>query len=441
MENFTVTEQIDQIYDTLATQSATLIKVYERIQNYYPMSWLLISSNKSVFNKEIDILKKGIEKQSSEYIESKRVNTNLFISLAICIYILKTHSKRLSNRIKKAMSLVLNQLENNKRLRTPEMVGDILFFLSTSDEFKEKSDFLRGYLKNELSGAIKARNCVKVIDSCFGLLPLDESFDFHIFEECLKNTRLLNIDRIAKALIILSIHKNELKETYFSCLKERLKDEYVSKLSGILQAIVNGISLVESDLPNEEVKKAFAELKENEWTEAIEIEGKEIKLKSFSPSFLRVLNSKTIGLCLLSIELANKKTKVSLYPDNFEKFRSAWKEKKFGFGVNRQQMHYLHYFSLIMILGTLFGVLWVTNFHETIWNDISYLLLKGFEISYLVSISIYSLVVLVFIGIVITYHRTFRRLVQKGDIKDFDEVILLIPVVGYIIKKIRGEGK
>ena len=62
METFTVAEQIDQIYGMLATQGATLIKLYEKIHNYQSMSWLLISSNEFVSNKEIDALKKGLKK-------------------------------------------------------------------------------------------------------------------------------------------------------------------------------------------------------------------------------------------------------------------------------------------------------------------------------------------------------------------------------------------
>lgn len=439
MEHFVAPEETDQIYDVLATQGATLTKVYEKIYNYHPMSWLLICSDEFVSDKRIEVLKKWIEKQSIEFLEKRQINTNLFSSLAICIYILKKHNKTVSKKIIDAMSLVLSQLESNKRLRTPEMVGDILFFLSHGDEFKKQTDALRKYLKNEMNEAAKTKNCIVVIDCCFGLLPLEESFDFHIFEECVKNRQPLDIDRAAKALIILAPHKSNVKEEYFSCLRHKLEEEYVSKLSGILQALVNGISLVESDLPSEETQKAFQELKENEWTNSIEIEDKEIRLKRLSPSFLSVLNSKTIGLCLLSMETANKKKKVSLYPDDFEKFRNAWKERKFGFGVNKRQLQYLHYFSLTMILGILLVGLWLSNFFEAIWRDIAYILLTGFEIRYLVSVSIYTLVIIIIIGIVITYHRAFRKMVQSGEIVGFGGVLLLVPVVGWVIRKIRGE--
>lgn len=439
MEHFKVTEQTDQIYNMLAIQGATLAKIYERIHNYQPMSWLLISSNEFVSNKRIDALKKWAEKQSLEFIEKRRIDTNLFISLAICMFIMKNRGKKISKKIYEAMSLIIRQLEENKRLRTPEMVGNILFFLSKSDKFKKQTASLKVYLTNELAEAIKAKNCATVIDCCFGLSPLEEDFDLHIFEECLRDKRLLNIDRIAKALIILAPYTTNLKENYFSYLRDKLEDEYFSKLSGILQALISGISLVESDLPAEEIQRAFRELKENEWTNAIEIEDKKIRLKKLSPSFLRALNSKSIGLCLLSMETANKKTKVSLYPDDFEKFRNAWKEKKFGFGVNKKQLHYLHYFSLLFSLSILFIGLWLSNFYEIIWNDIIYIVLMGFEMRYLVSISFYSMIIVLILGIIITYHRAFRRIVQSGEITGFGEVLLMIPIFGWVIKKIRGE--
>ena len=47
VKGFAAKEQMDETYDTLATQITILTKVYERIRDY-SVSWLLISSNKSV---------------------------------------------------------------------------------------------------------------------------------------------------------------------------------------------------------------------------------------------------------------------------------------------------------------------------------------------------------------------------------------------------------
>jgi len=324
VDNVSATKEADQVYFTIATQSDTLAKVYDKLGNYIFLPWLLLSTKGENQDKQLDVLKERFERLSSEYIETKKVDTPFFEALAVFIYILRAqHNEQplrmVSSSITDAMTVILTELNENKRLRTPEIVGSILFFLSDCEEFSRERQKLSEYLKNELGRAIKAENCVASIDSCFGLLPLDGDFDFHIFKKCFEHEKLIDIERLAKGVIVLSHHQNDLREKYYACLRERLQEEYVLKLSKILQAIINGISLVESDLGDEDANRIFKELRKNAWAEAINIVGKEVKLRSISPDFLRVLNAKTLGLCMLSFEIANKKTKISLYPDEFSK--------------------------------------------------------------------------------------------------------------------------
>ena len=446
MKDFSATEEMDQIYYTLVNQSATLSKVYEILGNYISIPWLLISlDKKELSTKQVKSLTEEIEKLSSEYIETKKVNTSFFIGLAVFIYVLRSHFKQtplrmISSSIAEAMSMMLNELEKNTRLRTPEMVGSIPFFLSDCEEFNEQTIELSKYLKNELKRAIKAENCAVTIDCCFGLLPLDEDFDFHIFQKCLEHKELLDIGRLAKSLVILSHHQNELKEKYYACLRERLQHEYVFKLSNILQAIINGISLVESDLSDEDANKAFKELRQNEWAQAINIEGKEIRLRSISPSFLRVLDAKTLGLSMFSFETAKKKTKFSLYPDDYLRLRHAWNEKRFGFGVNKQQIRYLHYSSLVLLFICLFGGLWAGfGGLDKIIADVQYMLSSGFDLWRLLSTSAFSLAILLVLALIATYHRVFRTLTKKGELAGRHEILLLFPLLGKIIRFFRGE--
>ena len=446
MKAISATEEIDQIYYTLVNQSATLRMVYEKLGNYVSLPWLLLSPDKEkLSDKQVESLKEQIEKLAFKYVETRKVDTPFFIGLAVFIYILRSHFKEtplrmISSSIAEAMSLILNELEKNTRLRTPEMVGSILFFLSDCEEFSKEKEKLSKYLKSELERAIKAENCTATIDSCFGLLPLDKDFDFHIFQKCSQREKLIDIERLAKSVIILSHQQEDLKERYYVCLRERLQEEYVLKLSKILQSIINGISLVESDLSDEDANRVFKELRKNEWAEAISIERKQIKLRSISPDFLRVLNSKTLGLCMFSFEVANKKTKISLYPDDFSQLMEAWNEKKFGFGVNKKQIQCLHFSSIALLFICLCGGLW-TGFGglDTIIADVQYMLSSGFDPWRFLSTSVFSLGILFGLALIVTYHRVFRALIRKGELTGFHEVLLMFPLLGRIFKFFRGE--
>lgn len=444
MVGVSTTEEIDQVYYTLAAQSATLVKVYDKLGNFVSLPWLLLLTQGGR-DKQIESLKEHLDELSSKYLETKRVDTPYFVALAVFIYILRSHYKdqplrMISSNITEAMSAILSELDKNKRLRTPEMLGSILFFLSDCEEFSRQKAKLSKYLKSELERAIKAENCAATIDSAFGLLPLGEDFDFHIFQRCLQRQKLINIERLAKSVIILSQQQDDLKERYYVCLRERLQEEYVLKLSKILQSIINGISLVESDLSDEDANRVFKELRKNEWAEAINIEGKQIKLRRISPDFLRVLNAKTLGLCMFSFEVANKKTKISLYPDDFSQLMEAWNEKKFGFGVNKRQIQYLHYSSIVLLFICLCGGLWAGfGGLDTIIADIQCMFSSGFDPWRFLSTSIFSLAILLGLALIATYHRVFRALIRKGELTGFHEVLLMFPLLGRILKFFRGE--
>lgn len=437
-DNIIVTKERDPIYDTLLTQSITLSEIYEQDKNYISLAWILLSANKhDLFTKKVETLENGMKRLAGEYLKDRTINTSLFVALAAYLYVCSIYNKKVSIQLKEAMSAILVELTKNKRLRTTEMVGTILFFLSTDNEFNEETKELKDYVTKDLPAAVQSGNCAQIIDSYFGLIPAD--VDSHIFEECLKNRKLLSIERLAKALIILSLTKSELKERYFSSLRDELKDKYIIKLNNLVQAVINGLSLVESNLPEENIKTAFEALKNNDWTKVVEINGDKVEVKKISPDFITTLDSKTIGLCVLAFEKADKTLKISLYPEEYAKLKGAWNEKKFGFGLNKKHLQYFHLFSLVLIVGLLLYVAITSELNAVFIEGVNCVITNGVTVSCLSSATPYSIIVLLVIGLVIAYHRAFNLMIEKGEFGSVWEVICLFPLIGEIIKNIEGK--
>jgi len=434
--NISALEETDQIYSTLVNHAITLSEVYEKEKNYISLAWVLISGDRTkFFEKKVKLLIDGMKQLSDKYIKEKKINTNLFISLAVTCYICKQHKKQIPSKIRQAISEILNELKRNRRLRSVEMVGTILYFLHKSDNFKREVTDLKDYLQNELRKVIKAGKYVQIIDAYFGLFQTKINTQY--YEQILANKKLLDVERLAKTLITLSIAKNSLKDKVFIILKEEFKEKYFLKLDMILQAVINGLSLVESNLSEEEVHSIFRSLKEKEWTKFVDLEKNELKVKRISPDIIKILNPRLIGLSLIAFSEANRKIRFSLNSDQYKELKSAWKEKKFGFGLNVKHFKFFYYFSLIFMIILLLIVIYSTNLTKEIISGFACIRKEG--LSCIVSLSLQTIAILIIIGVIITYHRAYKLITKEGEFKSVWEIVWLFPIIGTIIKKISGE--
>ncbi|MGH9877273.1 MAG: hypothetical protein ACRD5H_06510, partial [Nitrososphaerales archaeon] len=344
-------EERDPVYETLFAQAVTLAEVYEREGNFISLPWLLLGSDSnSFFDSKLRSTLRALDKLASQYLQTRRISPSLFTSLAVTFYLGVTHKVEVPQTIRQAISYSLQELQSNRRLRTPELVGIILHFLSVSDYFQVSE--LQDYLHEEAQKALYARNYALGLDTYIGLLGRSLSIPSYFLDEAIANRKLLDNERLAKGLIMLSQLQFPAKEKFWIALKEELTEKYIVKITSILQAVINGLSLVESNLSDDEARAAYEALKHQEWTKVVEVSDGTVTINRVRPDFLRTMDTKTLGLCLLSLRKAGRTTRVSLYPEQYAALDELRKEKTYGFGIDRSQLVVFYYVSLgLMVMA------------------------------------------------------------------------------------------
>lgn len=362
-----IVEEKDPIYETLFTQAVTLAEAYEREGNFISLPWLLLASDGSpFFTSKLRSTLQGLNNLASQYLTTKKIDTALLTSLAVAFYLGTTQKVKIPQSIWQAISYSLHELKSNQRLRTPELVGTTLYFISVSPDFQANVKELQDYLFDEAKKAVDARNYALALDTHIGLLGANAPIPSHFIEEAIVNRKFLDNERLAKGLIILSQLQFPVKEKFWIALKEELTEKYIVKMTSILQAVINGLSLVESNLSDAEIRASYEALKHQEWTKVVEVTDGTLKIKRVMPDFLKTIDTKTLGLCLLSLKKAGRTMRVSLYPEQYAALGELQKEKTYGFGINRSQLVAFYYVSLGLIVVGGILLIWLGG----VWDGV-----------------------------------------------------------------------
>ena len=424
------------IVQTLSKHLRVEAEIFKARSDFYSSNWAILALVNA--SEETDILESNIgelEKEAKEITRGEyTITTELVIKFALCERILKLKGRK-NKHITKSMKILLEKSKDRNWFNSQETASMLLFLLNDCG-FSSELDEVHKWLRSKNEQFIQNRNYPNVIDSSLGLLSYKNEIELR-FEELAQNIEHQSIERISKVLIIIMRSgRNEYLNNLITILEEKLKDKFKNWIFPDLEmTLFEGISLINSNIPKQEIDRILGNLRSNniEWANLIDITENGILLKNVDLIEFPYLNSKEDALSMLALLEVERDTVYQLNKEEFELANNAIREHKEGYtGIKKIQLQYLFYSSLILIF--LFFVM--STYSLDILPDLIELIEKPSLYSLGKTLGYYA----IFVILAIYYYRIGVKIIHNSEIGKTD-LILLFPGIGSLYSWIGGRTK
>jgi len=428
------------------------LQIFKSRNDAYGIGWALLplirTDEKNVA--DINLISRLLKNEADELIKSENLalTTELVTKFALGIKVLTLERKRVPQSIVKFMKTLLKESERRDWLKSPELVAMLLFTLSQISDFHSELSHASVWLYKKFS-RFKRNNYLNMIDAAFGLLSSEEEHRIELpSEEILRVINIQSIEKISKFLFYLARRQDieHLKETV-AILERRANEKFRRWLLPEVElSLFECMSLINSNLPEENVKAILENLRKNdvEWAKSIDIDDDRIVITNTHrfnnvPNF----NVKEDALCVLALLEANRKNVFQLNKEEYELASKAILEHKEGYiGIKESNFKWLFGFSFGLVLISSVFAFYSPEILQNIISDLVYLelSLSPRNIGILFKSGVHGLILVIYATLLLFYFRVFKRLVSKGEIKNYKEVLLLYPFVGWLYLKTLGES-
>jgi len=445
-DEFLYSEIRNPMYQALENQLRLEFEWAYADKNLYSLSWIALNLEK--LSKED--LKKIMDLVEDALNELKKGKLTTFVTtefiLGLCFSTRIIYDKR--GRVPSDLLCNLNELLNEARkrswLRNHEFVSLIAKFLPEIDEFNVIIKEATLWVATKYQEFFKEGDYEKAIDCIFGLEG-KRNFQLNqdLLQEILRHLNEIPDETLAKLCIMLKNDSKEFSAKFIRELERRIETEFKGFLGPSLErGLRELITLLNSGYSTETIQLILETKRREgyEWAKDVRAGDKRIVIEHIPElGELPRIDPKTHALAFKALELHNRSSIIALNRDEFSKLKEAFDSTKRGYlGVRKMEYQMIiliasitSFFTLIFLPDILSKIL-SFNYMDIIT------LLENIEQNWFLIFKYGSIPIILFL-IWLWFLRVLYNLRRGGEIS-FTKLIRLIPILGYILQKLLGEG-
>jgi len=372
------------------------------------------------------------------------INTEFILGLCFAARIIYEKRGEIPSNLLDNLNKLLREARKRSWLRNHEFVSLIVRFLPNITEFSDVIKEGVTWLQNKCQESLRKRDYERAVDCLFGLCEKGSSqLTLDFLREALSHINELSDEAVAKLCILLHDQNRELAIRFVKELERRIENEFKGSPGLSLErGLRELVCLLNSDCPVEAIRSILTVKKEQgqDWAKNVRVDGKSIIIQHVPRvGELPRVDPKVHALALKALESYRRSSIIALNKDDFIRLKEVFNTARKGYlGIRKRE-----YLTILLIAGvtSFFALMFLPNILSAIWNfdykTIAILLgdLKKNWLLVLTQGSQRAVLLCIWLWIV----RVLYRLRRGGEI-NLMEAVRLLPIIGYIVKRLLGRG-
>lgn len=343
-------------------------EIYAKQNNTLYLAWIVIASSylndvrRSTVLRLATLLESKAERLASYY-GRKQVDTtelsalgitgNMLREFALGIRAITAANGKAKSKVEKATVVLLEYAIEREWFSSPSVAGVTAFALGNMSPFERYAEDAKGWLLAKLPDYVRSDSLHLVADSLLGLgateVPTELSHN-----RLLEDAQHQSPERIAKLLIWYALREDKERQKNLSfILEQRVREKFEDwSIPSLELGLLEGINLLSTNLPSNEVKELLERLREDgvEWASILDIDEGRLILTDL-PDIARVprLDAAEDALTVIALILAGRARIYQLDEDELPEVEEALRQRTHDLTANRRDARLAYCLSWFLI--------------------------------------------------------------------------------------------